>query len=43
MLMLSRVAGVLLLSLILQACGMKGPLFLPAPDQKPAQSDQPRK
>jgi predicted small lipoprotein YifL len=43
MLMLPRVAGVLLLSLVLQACGTKGPLFLPPPDQKPAPSDQPRK
>jgi len=43
MLMLSRIAGILLLSLVVQACGTKGPLFLPAPDQKPAQSDQLRK
>jgi len=38
-----RAAGLLLLCLLLHACGTKGPLYLPAPDQKPAQSDPQRK
>lgn len=41
--MLRRAAGLVLLCLVLQACGTKGPLYLPPPDQKPAQSDPQRK
>ena len=38
-----RVAGLMLLCLLLQACGTKGALYLPRPDQQPAQTDQQRK
>jgi len=41
--MFHRAAGFVLLCLLLQACGTKGPLYLPGPDQKPAQSDPQRK
>jgi len=39
----SRTAILLVLSLILQACGTKGPLYLPEPDDKAAKSEQQRK
>ena len=39
----SRTAILLVLCLILQACGTKGPLYLPKPDDKPAKSEQQRK
>jgi len=41
------VTGLMLLCLVLQACGTKGPLYLPPPDkqsdQRPAQTDPQRK
>jgi predicted small lipoprotein YifL len=39
----SRAAFLLVICLLLQACGTKGPLYLPKPDDKPAQSEQQRK
>jgi len=40
-------AGLMLLCLLLQACGTKGPLYLPPPDtqsdQRPAQTDPQRR
>jgi len=36
-------AGIVLICLLLQACGTKGPLYLPVPEQEPAQSDPQRK
>ena len=39
-----RVAGLMLLCLLLHACGTKGALYLPRPDQQqPAQTDPQRK
>jgi len=36
-------AGIVLICLLLQACGTKGPLYLPVPEQEPAQSDPQRR
>lgn len=41
--MFQRSAGIALICLLLQACGTKGALYLPEPEQKPAQSDPQRK
>ncbi len=42
--MLRNAALILLLPLVLNACGTRGPLYLPSPqDQKPAQQEPARK
>jgi predicted small lipoprotein YifL len=39
----SRTAALVILCLFLQACGTKGPLYLPKPDDKATQGEQQRK
>ena len=39
MLIMRRVAGSLVLVLLLTACGTKGPLYLPPPEQKAPQQN----
>ncbi len=35
-----RLAGILLLALVVQACGNRGPLYLPEPQQRDNKQDK---